>query len=275
MAYTNNRRGKLRGGSGGNSTRVLPAAESTPYPEGASSASEAAVINGNANTSNQVEMSKAFRGGSGGRIVVPQPANITPSQSGSQGANNTTTGLAVSLTQGNENASMDNQVGGRRRRTRRNKKSKNRRKSRKSNKTRKSRKMKKSKKGRKTRKSRKMKKKLKGGNVDADPSKIAEYIEGSARWRGENKEPNQKKAISIIKQPNFNPNQMSAKGEPLIHLAYKADNKTILEMLIENPELDNKHAEDVLRKAIARNDDYIINLFKKNNKVPKHLKKLV
>ena len=274
MSCSINRCNMFVGGSG-NQARVLPHAESTPYPEGAGSASEAAKMNGNENTNSQLQMSNAFKGGSGGRIVVAQPTNVTQSQSGSQSANNTTTGLAVSLTQGNENASMDKLVGGRRRRTRRNKKSKNRRKSRKSNKTRKSRKMKKSKKRRKTRKSRKMKKKLKGGNVDADPSKIAEYIEGSARWRGENKEPNQKKAISIIKQPNFNPNQMSAKGEPLIHLAYKADNKTILEMLIENPELDNKNAEDVLRKAIARNDDYIINLFKKNNKVPKHLKKLV
>jgi len=271
MSCSINRCNMFVGGSG-NQARVLPHAESTPYPEGAGSASEAAKMNGNENINSQVQMSNAFKGGSGGRIVVAQPTNVTQSQSGSQSANNTTTGLAVSLTQGNENASMDKLVGGRRRRTRRNKKSKNRRKSRKANKTRKSRKMKKSKKGRK---SRKMKKKIKGGDVDAVPSKIAEYIEGSARWRGENKEPNQKKAISIIKQPNFNPNQMSAKGEPLIHLAYKADNKTILEMLIENPELDNKHAEDVLREAIARNDDYIINLFKKNNKVPKHFKKLV
>lgn len=145
----------LNGGSG-NQARVLPQAENTPYPEGAGSASEAARINGNTNVNNQVEMSKAFKGGSGGRIVVAQPAEISASQSGNQSANNTTQSLAVSLTQGNENASMDGQVGaGRRRRMRkskRNKKSKNRRKSRKLNKTRKSRKMKKSKKRRKTRK---------------------------------------------------------------------------------------------------------------------------
>ena len=145
----------LNGGSG-NQSRVLPMAENTPYPEGAGSASEAARMNGNTNVNNQVEMSKAFKGGSGGRIVVAQPAQISASQSGNQSANNTTQSLAVSLTQGNENASMDSQVGaGRRRRMRkskRNKKSKNRRKSRKLNKTRKSRKMKKSKKRRKTRK---------------------------------------------------------------------------------------------------------------------------
>jgi hypothetical protein len=142
-------------GGSGNQTRVLPHAESTPYPEGAGSASEAAKMNGNANTDNQLQMSNAFKGGSGGRIVVAQPTNVAQSQSGSQSANNTTTGLAVSLTQGDENASMDNLVGGRRRRTRksrRNKKSKNHRKSRKLSKTRKSRKMKKSKKRRKTRK---------------------------------------------------------------------------------------------------------------------------
>uniref|UniRef100_A0A6C0EJ98 Uncharacterized protein n=1 Tax=viral metagenome TaxID=1070528 RepID=A0A6C0EJ98_9ZZZZ len=146
MSCSTNRCNMFVGGNGGNQARVLPAAENTPYPEGAGSASEAATMNGNANTNNQMEMSKAFKGGSGGRIVVAQPTNVTQSQSGSQGANNTTTGLAVSLTQGNENASMDKLVGGRRRRTRRNKKSKNRRKSRKSNKTRKSRKMKKSRK---------------------------------------------------------------------------------------------------------------------------------
>jgi len=145
MSCSTNRCNMFVGGSG-NQARVLPHAESTPYPEGASSASEAAKMNGNENTNNQVQMSNAFKGGSGGRIVVAQPTNVTQSQSGSQGANNTTTGLAVSLTQGNENASMDKLVGGRRRRTRRNKKSKNRRKSRKSNKTRKSRKMKKSRK---------------------------------------------------------------------------------------------------------------------------------
>jgi len=152
MSCSTNRCLMLTGGSG-NQTRVLPHAESTPYPEGAGSASEAAKMNGNANTDNQVQMSNTFKGGSGGRIVVAQPTNVTSSQSGSQSANNTTTGLAVSLTQGNENASMDSQVGaGRRRRMRkskRNKKSKNRRKTRKSNKTRK---MKKSKKRRKTRK---------------------------------------------------------------------------------------------------------------------------
>ena len=145
MSCSTNRCNMFVGGSG-NQARVLPHAESTPYPEGAGSASEAAKMNGNENTNSQVQMSNAFKGGSGGRIVVAQPTNVTQSQSGSQSANNTTTGLAVSLTQGNENASMDKLVGGRRRRTRRNKKSKNRRKSHKSNKTRKSRKMKKSRK---------------------------------------------------------------------------------------------------------------------------------
>jgi len=145
MSCSINRCNMFVGGSG-NQSRVLPHAESTPYPEGAGSASEAAKMNGNENTNSQVQMSNAFKGGSGGRIVVAQPTNVTQSQSGSQSANNTTTGLAVSLTQGNENASMDKLVGGRRRRTRRNKKSKNRRKSRKANKTRKSRKMKKSRK---------------------------------------------------------------------------------------------------------------------------------
>ena len=139
---------------------------------------------------------------------------------------------------------------------------------------RKSRKMKKQLKGgrKKTQRRRKYKK---GGNVDADPSKIAEYIKGSARWRGENQEPNQKKAISIIEQPNFNPNQTSMEGEPLIYLAFRAGNMTILKMLVENPKLDNNHAEDVLRAAHASNNEYIINLFKKNNKVPKHLKSLL
>ena len=46
-------------------------------------------------------------------------------------------------------------------------------------------------------------------------------------------------------------------------------------MLIENPKLDNNHAEDVLIAAHAKNNEYIVNLFKKNNKVPKHLKSLV
>lgn len=280
MSCSTNRCFMLNGGSG-NQARVLPQAENTPYPEGAGSASEAARMNGNVNINNQLEMSKAFKGGSGGRIVVAQPAEVSQSQSGSQSANHTSQSLAVSLTQGNENASMDSQVGaGRRRRMRkskRNKKSKNHRKTRKANKTRKmrkSRKMKKLSKGgrRKTQRRRNCKK---GGNVDTDPSKIAEYIKRSARWSGENQQPNESKAISIIKQPNFNPNQMSAEGEPLIHLAYKAGNKTILEMLIKNPKIDNNHAEDVLREAIARNNEYIVNLFKKNKKVPAHLKSLV
>ena len=158
MSCSTNRCFMLNGGSG-NQARVLPQAENTPYPEGASSASEAARMNGNANINNQIELSKAFKGGSGGRIVVAQPTEVSQSQSGSQSANHTTQSLARSLTQGNENASMDSQVGaGRRRRMRkskRNKRSKNHRKSRKANKTRKmrkSRKMKKSRNHRKTRK---------------------------------------------------------------------------------------------------------------------------
>ena len=125
MSCSTNRCFMLNGGSG-NQARVLPQAENTPYPEGAGSASEAARMNGNVNINNQLEMSKAFKGGSGGRIVVAQPAEVSQSQSGSQSANHTSQSLAVSLTQGNENASMDSQVGaGRRRRMRKSKRNKN------------------------------------------------------------------------------------------------------------------------------------------------------
>ena len=180
---------------------------------------------------------------------------------------------------------------GGRKKTRKNNKAKKQKKSmkkkRKSRKQKKSGKTKKSKKSRKTRKNKTKKKKQlkggrrkykKGGNIDADPSKIAEYITRSATWYGENKQPNEEKAIAIIELPDFNPNQKSSNGIPLIKLAMISKNMKILKMLIENPKTNIEDKKYILRQAISANDDYIINMFKINNKLPdeyKEFKKLV
>lgn len=110
-------------------------------------------------------------------------------------------------------------------------------------------------------------------------SKIADYIFRSAHWSGENQEPNKKKALAIIKNPDFNPNQKSKKGVHLFHLAYNSGQRDIIKLFIENPKTntDVKDASEttVLQKAIASRDDVVIGYFKKNKKVPTALKKLV
>lgn len=116
MSCSGNRCNMSVGGSGG-TNNPIPPAQHTPYPAGANSASDAARINGNNNVSNQTELGAAFKGGSGGgRIVVPQHQEISASQSGNQGANQTSASTAQSLSQGHENAKMDHLVGGRKRR---------------------------------------------------------------------------------------------------------------------------------------------------------------
>ena len=110
-------------------------------------------------------------------------------------------------------------------------------------------------------------------------SKIADYIYRSASWSGENQEPNKKKALAIIKNPDFNPNQKSKKGVHLFHLAYNSGQRDIIKLFIENPKT-NTHVKDasettVLQKAIAARDDVVIGYFKDNKKVPTALKKLV
>ena len=110
-------------------------------------------------------------------------------------------------------------------------------------------------------------------------SKIADYIFRSAHWSGENQEPNKKKALAIIKNPDFNPNQKSKKGVHLFHLAYNSGQRDIIKLFIENPKTntDVKDASEttVLQKAIAARDDVVIGYFKKNKKIPTALKKLV
>ena len=117
MSCSGNRCNMSVGGSGG-TNNPIPPAQHTPYPAGANSASDAARINGNNNVDNQTELGAAFKGGSGGmgRIVVPQHQEVSASQSGNQGANQTSASTAQSLSQGHENAKMDHLVGGRKRR---------------------------------------------------------------------------------------------------------------------------------------------------------------
>ena len=117
MSCSSNRCNMTAGGP----NSVIPAAQHTPYPVGATSASHAAQINGNANSENQVVLGNAFKGGKGGAggIVVPQHQEIGTNQSGNMSANNTTKIVAASLSQGNANASMDKLVGGRMRRSHR------------------------------------------------------------------------------------------------------------------------------------------------------------
>ena len=110
-------------------------------------------------------------------------------------------------------------------------------------------------------------------------SKIADYIFRSAHWSGENQEQNKKKALAIIKNPDFNPNQKSKKGVHLFHLAYNSGQRDIIKLFIENPKTntDVKDASEttVLQKAIAARDNVVIGYFKDNKKVPTALKKLV
>lgn len=110
-------------------------------------------------------------------------------------------------------------------------------------------------------------------------SKIADYIYRSANWSGENQEPNKKKALAIIKDPNFDPNQKSKEGIYLIHLAYNSGQKDLIKLFIENPKTNvhvkNPRETTVLQKAIAARDDVVIGYFKKNKKIPTALKKLV
>lgn len=145
--------------------------------------------------------------------------------------------------------------------------------------TKKKRKTKKKKQVKGGKKTHRKKKYIKGGNTDADPSQIAEYIRRSATWAGENKKPNEDKAISIISGNDFDPNQESKEGIPLIHVAMNSRNMKILEMLIKHPKTDTEaktiNDETVLQKAISSNNDYVINLFKKNGKIPQSFKKLL
>jgi len=110
-------------------------------------------------------------------------------------------------------------------------------------------------------------------------SKIADYIFRSAHWSGENQEPNKKKALAIIKSPDFNPNQKSKKGVHLFHLAYNSGQRDIIKLFIENPKTntDVKDASEatVLQKSIAARNNVVIGYFKDNKKVPTALKKLV
>lgn len=100
------------GGSGGTNS-VIPQAQHTAYPPGASTPSEAAKMHGDENVNAQSEMISTFSGGSGHQpIVVPQHQEIANNESGEQGPNQTTVTVAKALSQGNENASMDELVGG-------------------------------------------------------------------------------------------------------------------------------------------------------------------
>lgn len=125
----------------------------------------------------------------------------------------------------------------------------------------------------------KSKSKSKSKSPSPKDSKIADYIFRSAHWAGENQEPNKKKALAIIKNPDFNPNQESKKGVHLFHLAYNSGQRDIIKLFIENPKTntDVKDASEttVLQKAIAARDNVVIGYFKENNKVPTALKKLV
>jgi hypothetical protein len=97
----------------GGSKHIIPPAQHSAYPAGATSPSEAAIMNGQSNIDSQSKMINSFNGGSGHQpIVVPQHQELASNQSGNQGANETTVNVAKALTQGNENASMDELVGG-------------------------------------------------------------------------------------------------------------------------------------------------------------------
>ena len=110
-------------------------------------------------------------------------------------------------------------------------------------------------------------------------SKIADYIYRSASWSGENQKTNKDKALAIIKDPNFDPNQKSKEGIYLIHLAYNSGQKDLIKLFIENPKTNvhvkNPRETTVLQKAIAARDDVVIGYFKKNKKIPTALKQLV
>ena len=137
----------------------------------------------------------------------------------------------------------------------------------------------KSKQFRKSRKSRKSRKKTqrgrkykKGGNND----KTGEYIRKSASWAGENQQTNVDEALSIISKEDFDPNGKTSEGEFLVFIAVRSKNMEIIEKFIKNPKLEKGFIIEILRSAVANQNDYLKKLIINNHKenIPSALLKL-
>jgi adenylate kinase len=110
---------------------------------------------------------------------------------------------------------------------------------------------------------RKVAKKKKGGgeNLSQDSKAIVRHIYSSATWAGkETQKLNHEAAIKLMNMPDFDPNQKSDKGIPLIRLAMIAKNMEILKMLIENPKTNLEDKKKILHVAIAENNSQVIDM---------------
>ena len=116
-------------------------------------------------------------------------------------------------------------------------------------------------------------------------SKIFEYVRRSARHSGENQQPNEKKALEIIGNNNFDINKTS-NGEKLFFVAYRSKNIKVFKAMLNHSttKINNTTTKaiivDIVQKANADNNTQILSALKtkgilKRGYLPSELRKLV
>ena len=120
-------------------------------------------------------------------------------------------------------------------------------------------------------------------------SKIFQYVRGSATHRGEHQKPNEEKALTLIKENDFDINKKAENGETLLGAAFRAKNKKIFKAMLDHPSTNMNDEEikpiiiEITQLVNAKSDsftnDFLIILKNKGvfkrGYLPSELRKLV
>lgn len=116
-------------------------------------------------------------------------------------------------------------------------------------------------------------------------SKIFEYVRRSAAWSGENQKSNEEKALSIIRDDDFDANKTQSE-ETILITAYHSRNMEIFSAILDHPslklsEVDTKKTIIILvHKANSSNNIRVLKILKskgvfKRGYLPSELRTLV